>query len=173
MFVYSHHMITSESIESSRYERLLDYYIHHQYREEQEEEEHLPKFNFPDSNHHSVNYNLKHNVAKGMFNHEEFGVDSFSDFVHKFGPDVFVLWKAALLRKRIMLINMPPMEAACEYVYNIHLLGKVPAQFQNRRSELVPKFTVGVNDIPQLEKKKQSYVACKVQRKKKIGKMLN
>ncbi|KAG2194258.1 hypothetical protein INT47_009668 [Mucor saturninus] len=158
----SHHMVLSESIESSRYERLLEYYTHHQYREEQQEErEQSPNFYFPESNnHHSVNYNLKHNVAKGMFSHDEFGAVSFSHFVHRFGPDIFVLWKAALLRKRIMLINMPPMETACEYVYNIHLLGKVPTQFQNRRSDLVPKFTVGVNDIPQLEKKNQSYVAC-------------
>lgn len=108
-------MVISESIESCRYESLLKYYTHHQYREGQEEEEHMPIFNFPDLNHHSVNYNLKYNVAKGIFKHEEFGTDSFSDFVNKFGPDVFVLWKAALLRKRIMLINMPPMKVACEY----------------------------------------------------------
>jgi hypothetical protein len=49
-------------------------------------------------------------------------------------------------------------------VYNIHSLGKIPAQFQNNvKSDLVPKFTVGVNDIPELEKKNQSYVACKCQ----------
>lgn len=46
-------------------------------------------------------------------------------------------------------------------VYNIHLLGKVPAQFQ-AKGDLVPKFTVGVNDIPELEGKgRTSYVACK------------
>lgn len=48
-------------------------------------------------------------------------------------------------------------------VYNIHLLGQVPAQFQRLvKRDILPKYTVGVNDIPQLEKKNQSYVACKV-----------
>ncbi|KAI9245198.1 hypothetical protein EDC94DRAFT_530380, partial [Helicostylum pulchrum] len=107
----------------------------------------------------SVNYNLKHNVAK-VISKQEFGADTFSEFVHTFGPDVFILWKAALLRKRIMLIHMPPMEIACKYVYNICLLGKIPSQFQNGKSDIIPKFTVGVNDIPQLEKKNQTYVAC-------------
>jgi hypothetical protein len=111
-------MIISENIEESRYERLLKYYTHHQYREDDNEE--TPAiFNFPDLNHHSVNYNLKYNVAKDLYNKEEkFGLDSFSDFVNKFGPDVFLLWKAALLRKRIMMVNMPPMELACKYGKN-------------------------------------------------------
>lgn len=46
-------------------------------------------------------------------------------------------------------------------VYNIHLLGKIPAQFHNGKNDMIPKFTVGVNDIPELEKRNQSYVACK------------
>jgi hypothetical protein len=42
-------------------------------------------------------------------------------------------------------------------------MGQVPAQFQRQvKRDILPKFTVGVNDIPQLEKRNQSYVACKV-----------
>jgi hypothetical protein len=111
-------MVISENIESSRYESLLQYYTHHQYQEQDDLNDDFPSiFNFPDLNNHSVNYNLKHNAAKDLFNKggEEFGLDSVTDFVNKFGPDVFVLWKAALLRKRIMLVTMPPMEAACKY----------------------------------------------------------
>lgn len=47
-------------------------------------------------------------------------------------------------------------------MYNVHLLGKIPPQFRNGKDDIVPKFTVGVNDIPQLEKKNQTYVACKL-----------
>lgn len=97
----------------ARYESLLKYYTHYQYKEGQDHQD-TPTFHFPTANHHSVNYNLKHNVAK-VISKQEFGADTFSEFVHTFGPDVFILWKAALLRKRIMLIHMPPMEIACKY----------------------------------------------------------
>lgn len=174
-------MVISENIESTRYDSLLKYYDLHQYRKSQPENDYQPNLNIPNSNSNSVNYNLRHNVAKGLFKGEDFGEDSFLDFVNKFGPDIFVLWKASLLRKRIMLVNMPPMEDSCKYgntdtdsnkpkdkvpniiiiVYNIHLLGKVPIQFHNGKNDMIPKFTVGVNDIPELEKRNQSYVACK------------
>lgn len=112
-------MVISKTTEPTRYDALLNYYTQHQYRVDQEDiNDDFPRiFNFPDLNQHSVNYNLKHNVAKDLFNKggEEFGVDSLTDFVNKFGLDVFVLWKAALLRKRIMLVNTPPMELACKY----------------------------------------------------------
>lgn len=35
--------------------------------------------------------------------------------VAQLGPQVFVLWKAALLRKRILFLTEPPMERACGY----------------------------------------------------------
>lgn len=99
-----------------RYEFLLQYYDHYQYR--QDESQSLPVFHFPNSNDQSVNYNLKHNLAKAPLK-QEFGVDTFAEFVHTFGPDVFILWKAALLRKRIMFIHVPPMEIACKYGNNM------------------------------------------------------
>lgn len=46
-------------------------------------------------------------------------------------------------------------------MYLIHLLGQIPVKFQNSIQNIMPKFTMGVNDIPQLEKIRSSYVACK------------
>lgn len=44
--------------------------------------------------------------------------DSFPVFVAHLGPQVFTLWKAALLRKRILYLTSPPMERACSYGKN-------------------------------------------------------
>ena len=40
---------------------------------------------------------------------------SFSTFLDIFGPLVFPLYKAALLRKRILLIGQAPVELACNF----------------------------------------------------------
>lgn len=116
------HMIISDTIKSDRYEQLLQYYTHHQYRSP----DNAIKYNItPDSvSHessldHTVNYNLKYNLQT-MKQSTEFSTNSFTNLINKFGPDVFVLWKAALLRKKIMIIHMPPMEIGCnygEYIY--------------------------------------------------------
>ncbi|KAL7314855.1 hypothetical protein PS15m_006370 [Mucor circinelloides] len=158
----SNHMILSDTIESDRYEPLLQYYTQHQYRSSADDtttKQNLPSLGASSSLDHTVNYNLKHTLHT-MKQPSEFSINSCAHFVNKFGPDVFVLWKAALLRKRIMLIHMPQMEIGCHYVYLIHLLGQVPAKFQNSIQPIKPKFTMGVNDIPQLEKTHSSYVAC-------------
>ncbi|KAF9970164.1 hypothetical protein BGZ73_007214 [Actinomortierella ambigua] len=35
------------------------------------------------------------------------------EFVHQLGPAIFVIWKAALLKKRILICTSTPVEAAC------------------------------------------------------------
>ncbi|KAI9485899.1 MAG: hypothetical protein EXX96DRAFT_24410 [Benjaminiella poitrasii] len=155
----------------SRYNNLVNYYASHQLRENEHEENkkdrtiHGPTVSDSHYN-HSVNYNLRmmlsNNEEHGNYD-SLFSIDSsFSDFAQQLGPNLFVLWKAALLRKTIVLLSMPPMESTCKYVYNIHLIGKIPVEFQvNNVNDINPLFTVGVNDIPQLEKmNKQSYIAC-------------
>ena len=37
----------------------------------------------------------------------------FSDFMHFFGPHIFVLWKLALLHKRIIFYSPPPVGEVC------------------------------------------------------------
>lgn len=108
-------MVTTEEAEPDRYKALLDYYNLHQYKEQGKNIRTVNHLAIPEPNSHSVNYNLRHNVTKDIFRREEFGENSFLSFVNRFGPDIFILWKASLLRKRIMLVNMPPMEEACKY----------------------------------------------------------
>ncbi|GAN00971.1 sphingosine kinase [Mucor ambiguus] len=162
----SNHMVLADTIASDRYKPLLQYYTRHQYRSSADnaatKHHALPDLSLHESFSsldHTVNYNLKHTLHT-MKQPSEFSIDACTHFVNKFGPDVFVLWKAALLRKKIMMIHMPQMEIACQYVYLVHLLGQAPAKFQSSIPAIVPKFTMGVNDIPQLEKTHSSYVAC-------------
>ncbi|KAK4520755.1 uncharacterized protein ATC70_006635 [Mucor velutinosus] len=160
----SNHMSLSDTIASDRYEPLLQYYTHHQYRSSADntasKHHTMPDLSLHESSlDHTVNYNLKHTLHT-MKQPSEFSIDSCTHFVDTLGLDIFVLWKAALMRKRIMMIHMPQMEIGCHYVYLVHLLGQVPAKFQNSIPAIKPKFTMGVNDIPQLEKTHSSYVAC-------------
>ncbi|KAI7885247.1 hypothetical protein K492DRAFT_204110 [Lichtheimia hyalospora FSU 10163] len=79
--------------------------------------------------------------------------------VAQLGPQIFVLWKAALLRKRILFLTEPPMERACGYVYDTFLLGIVTNGFKTEQ-RFYPKYTVGVNDIADLYGYPHGYVAC-------------
>uniref|UniRef100_A0A3Q3VKI1 DENN domain-containing protein 11 n=1 Tax=Mola mola TaxID=94237 RepID=A0A3Q3VKI1_MOLML len=83
-----------------------------------------------------------------------------SQFIQFFGEHIMVLWKFALLRKRLLIFSPPPVGVVCYRVYcccclaNISLPGvgiSVP--------ELRPFFYINVADIPALETE-MSYVAC-------------
>lgn len=63
----------------------------------------------------SVHQNLRQMMTMTSEPLDGYGMDVWSDFVCQFGPNLLVLWKAALLRKRILLIHTPPMEIACKY----------------------------------------------------------
>ncbi|KAG0182624.1 hypothetical protein DFQ29_003177 [Apophysomyces sp. BC1021] len=89
---------------------------------------------------------------------------TFPDFVRQFGPNIFVLWKAMLLKKRVMFLTIPPMEQSCSFVYNTSLLGKLPSSLHSRlrdqaRQSIDPLFCLGVNEIIDLEAR-GNYVAC-------------
>ncbi|KAG2223392.1 hypothetical protein INT45_002887 [Circinella minor] len=88
-------------------------------------------------------------------------LDAFPFFVAQMGPQIFVLWKAALLKKRILFMTRPPLERACGYVYNTFLLGELPklSTFKKDR-KLHPKYAIGVNDIADLYDFSDGYVAC-------------
>ena len=47
---------------------------------------------------------------------------SLPSFVDTFGPLIFPLYKAALLRKRILLLGHAPVELACNYGISNYLL---------------------------------------------------
>ncbi|KAI4206354.1 MAG: hypothetical protein LQ348_001023 [Seirophora lacunosa] len=81
---------------------------------------------------------------------------SLSTFLDTFGPLVFPLYKAALLRKRILLVGQAPVEAACNFVYSISILSTLPSALHSLLPlsplpiRLRPLFSVGVHDIPTL-----------------------
>ncbi|KAM4618762.1 DENN domain-containing protein 11 [Polymixia lowei] len=83
-----------------------------------------------------------------------------SQFIRFFGEQIMVLWKFALLRKRILIFSPPPVGVVCYRVYcccclaNVSLPGigvSVP--------ELRPFFYINIADITALETE-MSYVAC-------------
>ncbi|KAA8590451.1 DENN domain-containing protein 11 [Etheostoma spectabile] len=83
-----------------------------------------------------------------------------SQFIQFFGEHIMVLWKFALLRKRILIFSPPPVGVVCYRVYcccclaNVSLPGigvSVP--------ELRPFFYINVADITALETE-MSFVAC-------------
>ncbi|CEI89606.1 hypothetical protein RMCBS344292_03957 [Rhizopus microsporus] len=155
----SHFMTPSQSAEPTQYEGLIEYYNRHKYQERQVESDPIYMSWLHDKSllyaaEHSVNFNLAHNIVS--VNHDLMEASDLPEFVKLFGPDIFVLWKAALLRKRIMFIDVPPMETS---FYSMHLMGHIPDKFKSVKP-IIPKFTVGVNDIPELEKSSDCYIAC-------------
>ncbi|KAL9597757.1 MAG: hypothetical protein Q9219_004951 [cf. Caloplaca sp. 3 TL-2023] len=81
---------------------------------------------------------------------------SFSAFLDTFGPLVFPLYKAALLRKRILLVGHAPVEFACNLVYDISVISTLPSALHDLLplsplpTRFRPLFAVGVHDIPTL-----------------------
>ncbi|RYP05353.1 hypothetical protein DL764_003846 [Monosporascus ibericus] len=79
---------------------------------------------------------------------------SLTRLLDTFGPLIFPIQRAALLRKRILISCHAPVHEICNFVYNISILSNIPlstvellsASFPPHR--LKPLFTVGVHDIP-------------------------
>ncbi|EPE03481.1 hypothetical protein F503_06654 [Ophiostoma piceae UAMH 11346] len=80
---------------------------------------------------------------------------SLTSLLETFGPLIFPIYRAALLRKRILISTHAPVREANNFVYNLSVLANIPisaldvvepaaaAQLQRIR----PLFTIGVNDI--------------------------
>ncbi|OAT06971.1 hypothetical protein BDBG_03093 [Blastomyces gilchristii SLH14081] len=82
---------------------------------------------------------------------------SLPEFLDTFGPLVFQLYRAALLRKRILLVGEAPVEESCNFVYDLALLSSLPQSllpFIPPTSSLAlrprPLFSVGIHDMPYL-----------------------
>ncbi|EER26768.1 hypothetical protein D8B26_002813 [Coccidioides posadasii str. Silveira] len=79
------------------------------------------------------------------------------DFKDTLGPLIFPLYRAALLRKRILFLGDAPVETSCNFVYDLALLSSLP---QTLSPFLPPTdlpafrpralFNVGVHDLPYL-----------------------
>ncbi|XP_078424297.1 DENN domain-containing protein 11 isoform X1 [Cetorhinus maximus] len=82
-----------------------------------------------------------------------------SQFIKFFGEQIMVLWKFALLRKRILIFSPPPVGVVCYRVYCCCCLANVSLPGIGGVPESKPYFYVSVADIETLETE-VSYVAC-------------
>ncbi|PNH45367.1 hypothetical protein VD0004_g2483 [Verticillium dahliae] len=70
-----------------------------------------------------------------------------------FGPLIFPIHRAALLRKRILLSCHAPVHEMCNFVYNISVLSNIPLSVteilgsDSPSQRLRPLFSIGVHDI--------------------------
>lgn len=74
-----------------------------------------------------------------------------------FGPLLFPLYRAALLRKRILLMGGPPVQPQCNAVYILSVLASLPSALGEVLQPNVeplfrihPLYSVGIHDIPSL-----------------------
>ncbi|KAJ5578677.1 uncharacterized protein N7459_007641 [Penicillium hispanicum] len=82
---------------------------------------------------------------------------SLPDFMDCFGPLIFPLYRAALLRKRILFMTEAPVHTPCNFVYDLSLLASLPNSLLqtlpvDRTPPLRPRplFNIGIHDIPYL-----------------------
>ncbi|XP_035012053.1 DENN domain-containing protein 11 [Hippoglossus stenolepis] len=83
-----------------------------------------------------------------------------SQFIQFFGEQIMVLWKFALLRKRLLIFSPPPVGVVCYRVYCLCCLANVSLPGVGVSvPELRPYFYINIADITTLETE-MSYVAC-------------
>ncbi|KAI1813925.1 hypothetical protein GGS20DRAFT_551125 [Poronia punctata] len=79
---------------------------------------------------------------------------SLTKLLDTFGPLIFPIHRAALLRKRILIAGHAPVEQTCNFVYNLSILANIPLATFNLLApnsaahRLRPLFSIGVHDIP-------------------------
>ncbi|KAI1467260.1 uncharacterized protein F4812DRAFT_56870 [Daldinia caldariorum] len=79
---------------------------------------------------------------------------SLTKLLDTFGPLIFPIYRAALLRKRILISCHAPIQEACNFVYDISILSNIPQPTYDHLSpgspphRLRPLFSIGVHDIP-------------------------
>ncbi|KAI0128743.1 hypothetical protein BJ170DRAFT_344251 [Xylariales sp. AK1849] len=79
---------------------------------------------------------------------------SLTALLDTFGPLIFPIHRAALLRKRILISCHAPVQEVCNFVYDISILSNIPLPTyevlppEGPSHRLRPLFTIGVHDIP-------------------------
>ena len=86
-----------------------------------------------------------------------------------FGPLIFPLYRAALLRQRILLVTEAPVEFACNIVYNLSILATLSREtkeylprgkVEGGKDRLQALFNIGIQDIDMLKQRSGGWVAC-------------
>ncbi|PNY23248.1 Protein LCHN [Tolypocladium capitatum] len=79
---------------------------------------------------------------------------SLAKLLDRFGPLIFPIHRAALLRRRILISCHAPVHEICDFVYGISVLSNIPSSLSDAlppsapTPRLRPLFTIGVHDIP-------------------------
>ncbi|KAF2120313.1 hypothetical protein BDV96DRAFT_595865 [Lophiotrema nucula] len=77
-------------------------------------------------------------------------------YIDVFGPLVFRLQQAALLRKRILFMGSPPVKATCEFATIPITVSELLPPGADSLHRLRTLFSLGIHDIPLLEQLKSS-----------------
>ncbi|RDA94333.1 hypothetical protein CP533_3824 [Ophiocordyceps camponoti-saundersi (nom. inval.)] len=92
---------------------------------------------------------------------------SLTGLLDRIGPLIFPIYRAALLRKRILISCHAPVRDMCHLVYVISILSNIPVSVADSLPNsstvprLTPLFTVGVHDIPFLaDQTDVGWIAC-------------
>ncbi|PHH73982.1 hypothetical protein CDD82_5168 [Ophiocordyceps australis] len=96
---------------------------------------------------------------------------SLTRLLDVFGPLVFPIHRAAVLRKRILISCHAPLHEVCDFVYDFSILSNLPLSIAHQlppsshTPRLRPLFAVGINDIAFLTQLSQSrdaagWIAC-------------
>ncbi|EHK41440.1 hypothetical protein TRIATDRAFT_173886, partial [Trichoderma atroviride IMI 206040] len=78
---------------------------------------------------------------------------SLPELLDRFGPLIFPIHRAALLRQRILISCHAPVHEICNFVYNISILSNIPLSITDSLptpappQRLRPLFSIGVHDI--------------------------
>ncbi|KAB8976004.1 hypothetical protein FH972_026882 [Carpinus fangiana] len=86
---------------------------------------------------------------------------SAPDLLDDLGPLLFPLYRAALLRKRILLIKKAPVRLSCDFVYLLSIISSIPNDVidtitMESSTRSTSKFSVGITEIPELEQAPRS-----------------
>ncbi|XP_060083226.1 DENN domain-containing protein 11-like [Ylistrum balloti] len=81
----------------------------------------------------------------------------FSQFIKFFGESIFVLWKFALLQRRLLFFSPPPIGVVCYRVYCACCLAN--RDIPGLGHDMKPHFYVNIADIETLESE-VAYIAC-------------
>ena len=94
---------------------------------------------------------------------------SVPGLLDEFGPLIFPLYRAALLRKRILILGSPPVQRSCNFVYMLSIFSSIPQTLSDivqpdteAPLRIQTLFNVGIHDIPFLteQKRKARWLAC-------------
>ncbi|KAI9725879.1 MAG: hypothetical protein M1828_002508 [Chrysothrix sp. TS-e1954] len=106
---------------------------------------------------HEASYSSGSIAMKPTDNTSANPAHSTRDLLLEFGPLLFPLFRAILLRQRVLLIQHPPLRKACEFVYLLSVLTSLPyplaeaIEDSEGLSQSMALFLVGTHDIPFLQ----------------------